>query len=181
MYENRAASLWTDVRERDTSQEDPMTAPQPAQIARAELADAVDASRIAVTTAERELRRSVVARSRAAEALERTARMPGLDEDERARRRADYTAADRAVAERRAAADRARDLARAAAVVADAFETEFETRFETEAASASRLAGALIDLVGSARGTGPRARTALAAARRATASARLRNTRPRTA
>ncbi|HEY9307075.1 MAG TPA: hypothetical protein VIP82_04650 [Microbacterium sp.] len=108
---------------------------------RADLADAVTASRSARAAAERELRLSVVMRSRAAVALERTAQRPGLDENGRARLRAEYAVADRAVAERRAAVDRAREFERAAAVVAQAF--------ETEATSASPLAAALLALVGS--------------------------------
>ena len=150
-----------------------MSASRPAGLVRTELADAVDASRIGLATAEHELHRSIVVRSRAGESLERTARAPGLDEDERARRRAEYAAADRAVAARRSEVDRARELARAAAVVADAF--------ESEAASASPLAAALIELIGAARGTAPRARAARASARRTTPAVRLRSTRPRTA
>ena len=144
-----------------------------AAAARIELADALDASRAARATAEHELRRSVVARSRAAEALERTARRPGVDEDERARLRAEYAAADRVVAERRAAVDRAREFERAAAVVADAF--------ESEPAASNALAQALVELAGSARRGATRGRAALASARRAAPAVRLRGTRPRSA
>ncbi|MFC8682646.1 hypothetical protein ACFT30_14100 [Microbacterium ureisolvens] len=140
---------------------------------RAELADARDASRTAREAAERELRVSVVARSRVADALERTAARPGLQEAERARLRAEYAAADRVVAERRAAVDKAREFEAAATVVADAF--------ETEAASASPLAAALIELVGSKRGTSARGRTATVSPRRTAPAIRLGGTRPRTA
>jgi hypothetical protein len=51
--------------------------------------------------------------------------------------------------------------------------------FEAEAASASPLAAALLELVGSKTGVAPRARTA--APRRAAPAVRLRGTRPRTA
>ncbi|MFK4807823.1 hypothetical protein ACI3KX_18335, partial [Microbacterium sp. ZW CA_36] len=91
---------------------------------RADLADAVAASHTAREAAERELRLSVALRARAGEALERTARRPGLDETERARLRAEYAAADAVVAQRRAAVDKALEFERAAAVVARAFETE---------------------------------------------------------
>ena len=141
-----------------------------AAAARIELADALDASRAARATAEHELRRSVVARSRAAEALERTARRPGVDEDERARLRAEYAAADRVVAERRAAVDRAREFERAAAVVADAF--------ESEPAASNALAQALVELAGSARRGATRGRAALASARRAAPAVRPRGSRP---
>ena len=146
---------------------------------RAELAGALDASRATREAAERELRRSIAARSRAGETLERTAGRRGLDEAERVRLRAEYVAADRVVAERRAAVDKAREFERAAIVVAEAF--------ETEAASASPLAAALLELVSSragaassAAGSG-RGRAPVAAARRTTAAVRVRNTRPRTA
>ncbi|WP_342001802.1 hypothetical protein MRBLWH7_002056 [Microbacterium sp. LWH7-1.2] len=147
-----------------------MTAASPKTV-RAELADALDASRAAREEAERELHRSVALRSRAGEALERTARRPGLDESERARLRAEYAAADRVVAERRAAVDKAQEFERAASVVAGAF--------EDEAASASPLAAALLQLVGSKRG-GTARRGALASGRTAPA-ARVRSPRPRTA
>ncbi|MEV5071076.1 hypothetical protein MRBLMI12_002695 [Microbacterium sp. LMI12-1-1.1] len=138
---------------------------------RADLADAVAASRTAREAAERELRLSVALRARAGEALERTARRPGLDETERARLRAEYAAADAVVAQRRAAVDKALEFERAAAVVARAF--------ETEAASASPLAAALLELVGS-RGVS-RGRAARASVRRTTPAVRLGGTRPRTA
>lgn len=144
-----------------------------AAAARIELADALDASRAARATAEHELRRSVVARSRAAEALERTARRPGVDEDERARLRAEYADADRVVAERRAVVDRAREFERAAVVVADAF--------ESDTVSSNALAQALVELAGSARRGATRGRAALASARRAAPAVRLRGTRPRSA
>ena len=142
-------------------------------VAHIELADALDASRVARAHAEHELRRSVVARSRAAEALERTAGRPGVDEDERARLRAEYAAADRVVGERRAAVDRAREFERAATVVADAF--------ESDATSSNVLALALLELAGSARRGATRGRAALASARRAAPAVRLRGTRPRSA
>ncbi|MFD4961158.1 hypothetical protein, partial [Microbacterium sp. NPDC058389] len=88
--------------------EDPMSAastPSPVSDVRAELADAVGASRTSREAAERALRLAVAVRSRAAEALERTARQPGVDENERARLRAEYAAADSTVADRRAAVD----------------------------------------------------------------------------
>ncbi|WP_203582311.1 hypothetical protein [Microbacterium hibisci] len=139
---------------------------------RAELADARTASRTARETAERELRVSVVARSRVADALERTAARPGLEESERARLRAEYAAADRVVAERQAAVDKAREFEAAAAVVADAF--------EAEATSASPLAAALIQLVGS-KSSATRGRAVPASARRVAPAVRLRGTRPRSA
>ena len=148
-----------------------MTTSSPKTV-RAELVDALDASRTAREAAERELHRSVALRSRAADALERTARRPGLDETERARLRADYAAADRVVADRRADVEKAQQLERAAAVVAGAF--------EAEAASASPLAAALLELIGS-RGGSARTRTPRPAARRAAAAVAVRGTRPRTA
>ena len=120
---------------------------------RAELAGALDASRLAREAAERELHRSIAVRSRAAETLERTAERRGVEESERTRLRDDYAAADRAVAEHRAALDKARQFERAAAIVADAF--------ETEATSPSTLAAALLALVGS-RTKGARPRRAAA-------------------
>ncbi|GAA5093596.1 hypothetical protein GCM10025760_24000 [Microbacterium yannicii] len=108
---------------------------------RAELAGALDASRLAREAAERELHRSIAVRSRAAETLERTAERRGIEESERVRLRGEYAAADRVVAEQRAAVEKARQFERAAAIVADAF--------ETEATSASPLAAALLALVGS--------------------------------
>lgn len=144
-----------------------------AAAARTELADALDASRAARTTAEHELRRSVFARSRAAEALERTAGRADVHEPERARLRAEYAAADRVVAERRAAVDRAREFERAAVVVADAF--------ESDTASSNALAQALLELAGSARRGATRGRAALASARRAAPAVHLRGTRPRSA
>jgi hypothetical protein len=138
---------------------------------RAELAGALVASRAAREQAERELHRSVALRSRAGDALERTARRPGLDESERARLRAEYATADRAVAERRKALDKAQELEHAASVVAGAF--------EAEAASASPLAAALLQLVGSPHG-GTARRGARASSGRAPA-ARVRSPRPRTA
>ena len=140
---------------------------------RAELAGALDASRITREAAERELRRSIAVRSRAGEALERTARRAGLDESERARLRAEYAAADRVVAERRAAVDKTREFERAAIVVAEAF--------ETEAASASPLAAALLELIGSRTSGASRGRSPLAAARRTVPAVRTRAARPRTA
>ncbi|KAF2414809.1 hypothetical protein B1729_02965 [Microbacterium sp. B35-04] len=139
---------------------------------RAELVGALDASRAAREAAERELRRSIAVRYRVGEILERTAGRRGLDEAERVRLRDEYAAADRVVAERRAAVDKAREFERAAIVVAEAF--------ETEAASASPLAAALLELVGSRAGA-TRGRAPVAAARRAAPAARLRSTRPRTA
>lgn len=150
-----------------------MSAPASARTVRAELVDAVDASRTAREGAERELRHSIVARSRIADAIERTAARPGLDEAERAALRAEYAVADRVVAERQAAVDGARQLERAAAVVAAAF--------EAEATSASPLAAALLQLVGSNRAGATRGRGALASARRAAPAVRLRGTRPRSA
>lgn len=149
-----------------------MAAPTSAAVARIELGDALEASRAARATAEHELRRSIIARSRAAEALERTAARPGVDEDERARLRAEYAAADRVVAQRQAAVDRAREFERAATVVADAFESD-------EASGV--LAQALLELAGSARRGATRGRAALASARRAAPAVRLRGTRPRSA
>ncbi|MBW9122158.1 hypothetical protein JNB63_18845 [Microbacterium trichothecenolyticum] len=147
-----------------------MTAASPKTV-RADLADALDASRTAREEAERELHRSFALRSRAAEALERTARRPGLDESERARLRAEYADADRVVAERLAAMAKAQEFERAASVVAHAF--------EDEATSASPLAAALLQLVGSKRGATAR-RGALVSGRTAPA-ARVRSPRPRTA
>ncbi|MFB7894154.1 hypothetical protein ACFC1I_18275 [Microbacterium sp. NPDC056044] len=147
-----------------------MTAASPKTV-RAELAEALAASRAAREGAERELHRSVALRSRAAEALERTARRPGLDESERAVLRAEYAAADRIVVQRRAAVDKAQEFERAASVVAGAF--------EAEAASASPLAAALLQLVGSKRSSTAR-RGALATGRTAPA-ARVRSPRPRSA
>lgn len=147
-----------------------MTAASPKTV-RADLAEALDASRTAREEAQRELHRSVALRSRAAEALERTARRPGLDESERERLRTAYAAADRVVAERRAAVEKAQEFERAASVVAGAF--------EAEAASASPLAAALLQLVGSKRASTAR-RGALASGRTAPA-ARVRSPRPRTA
>lgn len=140
---------------------------------RAELADALDTSRTALEAAERELRRSIVARSRAAVTLEHTAQRRGVDESERARLRAEYAAADRVVAEHQAAVDKAREFQRAATVVAEAF--------ETEAASASPLAAALLELIGSKSGGTTRGRAPLASARRTAPAVRLRGSRPRTA
>ncbi|WP_426323930.1 hypothetical protein [Microbacterium sp. E-13] len=148
-----------------------MSASASAGAVRAELTEALAASRATRATAERELRLSVVARSRAGEALERTARRPGLHESERERLRAEYAAADRVVAERRAAVDKALEFERAATVVAEAF--------ESEAASASPLAAALLELVGST--TASRGRTPRATARRAAPAVRLGAARPRTA
>lgn len=138
---------------------------------RAELAGALDASRAAREAAERELRRSIAARARAGQTLGHTAERRGLDETERARLRAEYAAADRVVAERRAAVAKAWEFERAASVVAEAF--------EAEASSASPLAAALLQLVGSKSGGASRGRTA--AARRPAPVVRVRSTRPRTA
>lgn len=149
-----------------------MSASATAGAVRADLTDALSASRTAREAAERELRRSVALRSRAGEALERTAQRRGLAEDERARLRAEYAAADRVVAERQAALEKAREFERAAAVVAQAF--------DAEASSASPLAAALLELVGSKTGAAARARAGAPAARRAPA-VRLRGARPRTA
>ena len=110
-----------------------MTAASPKTV-RAELADALDASRLARETAERELHRSIALRSRAAVL-------------------------------------KAQEFERAASVVASAF--------EAEATSASPLAAALLQLVGSKRG-GTTRRGALASGRTAPA-ARVRSPRPRTA
>lgn len=148
-----------------------MSASTSAGAVRTDLAAALEASRTSRATAERELRLSVVARSRAGEALERTARRPGLAETERAALRAEYAAADRVVAERQAAVDKAREFERAALVVAQAF--------ETEAASASPLAAALLELVGSKSAS--RKRTPRATAGRTVPAMRLGGTRPRTA
>lgn len=148
-----------------------MSASTSAGAVRAELTGALEASRATRATAERELRLSVVARSRVGEALERTARRAGLDESERERLRAEYAAADRVVAERRAAVEKALEFERAALVVAQAF--------ETEAASASPLAAALIELVGSTSAS--RGRTPRTTARRAAPAVRLGAARPRTA
>ncbi len=149
-----------------------MTATSPAAPARTDLAEAVAASRLAREDVERELRRSIFLRNHAAEALERSAARPGLDEDERARLRAEYAAADLTVAERRAAVERAREFERAAVVVAGAVET---------AATAEPVAAALLDLIGAARSGAARGRSALASARRPAPAVRLRGTRPRTA
>jgi len=148
-----------------------MTAATPKTV-RADLTEALGASRAAREAAERELHRSIALRSRAADALELTARRPGLVEAERARLRAEYAAADRSVAERRAALEKAREFERAAAVVADAF--------EAEASSASPLAAALLQLVGSKRGAAAR-RGTLATSGRTAPAARVRSPRPRTA
>jgi hypothetical protein len=140
---------------------------------RTDLAEAVGASRTSREEAERALRLAVAVRSRAADALERTARRAGVDEAERARLRGEYAAAARAVADRQAALDTAHEFERAATVVADAF--------ETEASSASPLAAALLELIGSqAARTSGRGRPSRTSTRR-TASARLGATRPRTA
>jgi len=180
MYENGMPRLWSGVPVHGIpivsppppTQEDPMAAASTsAGIVRAELAEALSASRAAREAAERELRLGVVVRSRAADALERTARRPGLDESERARLRAEYAAADRVVAERQAALDKAREFERAATVVAEAF--------ESEATSASPLAAALLELVGS-RGAS-RGRAARTTPRRTPPAVRLGGTRPRTA
>ncbi|WP_194397504.1 hypothetical protein [Microbacterium atlanticum] len=149
-----------------------MSAATTAGAVRADLTDALAASRATRAAAERALRVSVVARTRAGEALERTAQRRGLDESERARLRAEYAAADRIVADRQAAVDKAREFERAAAIVADAF--------ETEAASASPLAAALLELIGSKTGAAPRARKT-PAPRRTAPAVRLGGTRPRTA
>lgn len=149
-----------------------MSASATAGAVRADLTDALSASRTAREAAERELRRSVALRSRAGEALERTAQRGGVAEDERARLRAEYAAADRVVAERQAALDKAREFERAATVVAQAF--------DAEASSASPLAAALLELVGSKTGAAARARAGAPAARR-TPAVRLRGARPRTA
>lgn len=139
---------------------------------RTDLAEAVGASRASREEAERALRLAVAVRSRAAEALERTARRAGVDEPERARLRGEYAAAARIVAERQSALDTAREFERAATVVADAF--------ETEAASASPLAAALLELIGSQEArTTARGRSRTSARR--TTPARLGATRPRTA
>lgn len=148
-----------------------MTTATPKTI-RAELADALVASRAAREQAERELHRSVVLRSRAGEALERTARRAGLHETERARLRAEYAAADHVVAERRTALDDAQKLEHAASVVAGAY--------EAEAASASPLAAALLQLIGSQHG-GTARRGARATSGRTAPTARVRIPRPRTA
>jgi hypothetical protein len=150
-----------------------MSASASAGTVRADLTDALTASRTAREAAERELRRSVAARTRAGEALERTAQRRGLDEDERARLRAEYAAADRVVGERRAAVEKAREFERAATIVARAF--------EAEASSASPLAAALLELVGSKNGAASRTRSAAPAVRRAAPAVRLRGARPRTA
>ncbi|MDQ7878316.1 hypothetical protein Q9R08_10060 [Microbacterium sp. QXD-8] len=139
---------------------------------RAELADALTASRAAREQAERELHRSVALRARAGEALERTARRPGLDETERARLRAEYAAADRVVAQRRTALDEAKKFEHAASVIAGAY--------EAEAASASPLAAALLQLVGPQRG-GTARRGARASSARTAPAARVRSPRARTA
>lgn len=147
--------------------------PATANAVRTDLAEAVGASRTSREEAERALRLAVAVRSRAAEALERTARRAGVDEDERARLRGEYAAAARVVAERQAALDAAREFERAATVVADAF--------EAEASAASPLAAALLELIGSQSGrAGARGRTPRTSTRR-TAPARLGATRPRTA
>jgi hypothetical protein len=179
MYENAGGLLWSDVplcgipivNPTPPTQEDPMAAASTPAV-RAELAGALDASRATREAAERELRRTIALRSRAGDALERTAGRRGVDEAERVRLRAEHAAADRVVAERRAAVDKAREFERAAIVVAEAF--------ESEAASASPLAAALLELVGSRSGS-TRGRAPVAAARRAAPAVRLRNTRPRTA
>lgn len=182
MYEKRMPRLWSGVPipgaravnlTSDPTQEDPMSASTSAGAIRADLADAVTASRAAREAAERELRLSVLARSRVGETLERTAQRRGLVESERAQLRAEYAAADRVVAERQAAVDRARELERAATVVADAF--------EAEATSASPLAAALLELIGSKAGAAPRARATVTSGRRPAPAVRLRGTHPRTA
>ncbi|MDW4573916.1 hypothetical protein R8Z57_14130 [Microbacterium sp. M3] len=150
-----------------------MAATRSAKTIRAELADARDASRTARELAERELRISVVARSRAAEALERTAARPGVEETHRERLRAQYAAADRVVAQRRAALDKAREFESAAVVVVDAF--------ESEATSASPLAAALLQVVGSKRATTPRTVTRTVPSPRTGSTAGVRSPRPRTA
>jgi len=140
---------------------------------RTDLADAVGVSRTSREAAERAVRLAVAVRSRAAEALERTAQAHGIDESERARLRAEYAAADRVVADRRAALDTAREFERAATVVADAF--------DAEASTASPLAAALLELIGSQTGrTASRSRSGRTSARRP-ASARVNAVRPRTA
>ena len=143
-------------------------------ILRTELDSAVAASREAREAAERELHRTRAVRSRAAEALERTARRPGCDEDERARLRAEYAAADRVVGERRADLDRARELEHAVTVVAGAYDPSH--------APMQPVAAALLESVAPAPAArASRARAARGSARRAEPAARLRGTRPRTA
>ena len=141
-----------------------------ARAVRTELTVALDAARTAREHAERDLRLATVVRGRAAEALERTARNPLVDESARSALRGDYAAADRVVAARRAELERAREFERAAVVVTGAF--------ETEAASAGPLAAALLELVGAARTGATRGRAALASARRATPAVRPRGSRP---
>jgi hypothetical protein len=168
MYENRVPRLWSGV---PRTREDPMAATSTSAV-RADLADAVAASRTAREAAERELRLSVALRARAGEALERTARRPGLDETERARLRAEYAAADAVVAQRRAALDEVKKFEHAASVIAGAY--------EAEAASASPLAAALLQLVGSQRG-GTARRATRASSGRTAPAARVRSPRARTA
>ncbi|WP_345544187.1 hypothetical protein [Microbacterium jejuense] len=155
--------------------EDPMSAAStssPVGDVRTDLAAAVGASRTSREAAERALRMAVAVRSRAAEALERTARQHGIDESERARLRAEYAAADQVVADRRAAVDTAREFERAAAVVAEAF--------DAEASTASPLAAALRELIGSQSGrTASRSRSGRTARR--AAPGRVNAARPRTA
>jgi hypothetical protein len=168
MYDNRMPPLWNGV---PRTREDPMAAASTSAV-RVDLADAVTASRSARAAAERELRLSVVARSRVGEALERTAQRPGVTEAERTRLRAEYAAADRVVAQRRTALDEAKQFEHAASVIADAY--------EVEAASASPLAAALIQLVGSQHG-GTARRGARASSGRTAPAARVRSPRARTA
>jgi hypothetical protein len=156
------------------SLEDPMSAASPsasASAVRTELGDAVAASSASREAAERALRLAIAVRARAGEALERTARRAGVDEAERERLRAEYAAAEGVVAARRATLDRARELERAATVVAGAF--------DTEASTASPLAAALLELIGSQSGrTASRGRGGRTPSRR---TPRVAAPRPRTA
>jgi hypothetical protein len=79
---------------------------------------AIAASIHASAAAERELQRARAERSRAAEALERSAGRPGCVEAEREFLRAAFAQADSRVSERQADLDRARALQHAWAVVA---------------------------------------------------------------
>jgi len=170
MYENGMPRLLVFVT---PNLEDPMSAASTG-ILRTELDTAVTASHEAREVAERELHRSRALRSRAAEALERTARRSGCDEDERARLRAEYAAADRVVGERQADLDRARELENAVGVVAGAY--------EASPAPMHAVAAALLEFVAPAPAARPsRARAARGSARRAEPAARLQGTRPRTA
>lgn len=89
-----------------------------APMTRTALDAAVSAGIEAREAAERACHRSRAERSRAADALERTAQRRGCDEAERERLRAAYASADRAVAACQAELERAREVENAWRIVA---------------------------------------------------------------